>query len=306
VDVSTIVVSYNTGELTKDCLESVFEKTVGVDFEVIVVDNASADGSAAMITEFFPEVKLIESSRNLGFAAANNLAFRRATGKYVFLLNPDTVLLNNAIRLFCDFMESSKHDKVGAVGAYLRDGDMNAARSYYSFPSLRTLGGAAPINRFRSECTGAIKRGLERAAGPDTLWLVTKWLSRIRNRNVRNGSDTGVVQVEGHFRARSVDYVIGAGLFMSRAVLDKVGFFDERFFVFMEEADLQYRMHRQGYARLVIEGPSIVHLGGRSASPESRRKMMRSSTEQFLRKHFPIKYAAHRLACGLSARSSCR
>ena len=306
MDVSTIVVSYNTRELTKNCLESVFGKTAGVDFEVIVVDNASADGSAAMIAGSFPEVKLVESSRNLGFAAANNLAFKRATGKYIFLLNPDTILLNNAIRLFYDFMESRKHDRVGAVGAYLRDGDMNAARSYYSFPSLRTLGGAAPINKFRSACITALKRGLEWAVGPDSLLLVGEWLARNRNRNGRNGSNGEATQTEGHFRAKPVDYVIGADLFMSRAVLDRVGFLDERFFLFMEEADLQYRMYLQGYARLVIDGPSIVHLTGRSASPESRKRMIRSSGEKFLRKHFPVKYAAHRLACSLSAKSGNR
>lgn len=100
MDVSIIIVNYNTKELTRNCLRSIFDQTKDVDFEVIVSDNGSTDGSIEMIRAEFPQVILIENNANLGFGAANNRGLKIARGKYVFYLNSDTVLLNNAVKLF--------------------------------------------------------------------------------------------------------------------------------------------------------------------------------------------------------------
>ena len=107
MDVSVIIVNYNTKELTRNCLKSVFEKTKGVNFEVIVSDNGSTDGSIEMIKSEFPEVILIENNANLGFGAANNRALKIARGKYVFYLNSDTLLLNNAVKIFFDYSSTT-------------------------------------------------------------------------------------------------------------------------------------------------------------------------------------------------------
>jgi hypothetical protein len=297
-DVSTIVVSYNTRELTRKCLESIFEKTEGVDFEVVVVDNASTDGSAEMVRAGFPAVTLIESERNLGFGSANNVAIRRARGKYVFLLNPDTVLLNNAIRLFFEFMENRRNLKVGAVGAYLLDEQRRMQHSYGRFVSLRDfeLDATGLWRRF----TGAVKVRLRSTLGPQ----LSSWLARDLKRLVQARSLKRLPQTPAMLApTREVDYVTGADLFLRKSVLAEVGVFDERFFLYAEETDLQYRMRRAGYARIVIAGPEIIHLGSQSMGQREKQRLLDSAKLEFLKKHFLLKYAACRLARRLKLQS---
>ena len=116
-DVSIIIVNYNTMDLTRNCLKSVFEQTKDISFEVIVSDNGSNDGSIEMIKSEFPQVVLIENNANLGFGAANNRGLKMTKGKYIFYLNSDTVLLNNAVKNFFDYWENSpEKEKIGAFG----------------------------------------------------------------------------------------------------------------------------------------------------------------------------------------------
>lgn len=109
MDVSVIIVSYNTCDLLKKCICSILEKTKGVSFEIIVVDNHSSDESVKVITESFPEVKIISLEENLGFGRANNWGSYKSIGKYLFFLNPDTILLNDAISILVEFL-SKKND----------------------------------------------------------------------------------------------------------------------------------------------------------------------------------------------------
>ena len=124
MDISIIIVNYNTKKLIKNCLKSVFEKTQGINFEVYVVDNNSRDGSCEMIEQDFPQVKLIKNTKNKGFGAANNIAIRESNAKYVFLLNSDTILLNNAIKIFFDFMEKPENQKISCCGGNLYNKNM--------------------------------------------------------------------------------------------------------------------------------------------------------------------------------------
>jgi GT2 family glycosyltransferase len=134
MDVSIIIVSYNTKALLKQCLVSVFEKTHDIRFEVIVVDNASHDGSPQMVREEFPGVRLVESE-NKGFGHANNVGTKHAKGKYLFLLSPDTIVLNNAVKILFDFID--RHPNVGICGGNLFDADKKPALSYQMFlPSI--------------------------------------------------------------------------------------------------------------------------------------------------------------------------
>lgn len=134
MDVSIIIVNYNTKQLLADCLATVFEKTKDVAFEVIVVDNASTDGSEEYIKEHYPCVKWINSGENLGFGRANNLGAKYASGKYLFLLNSDTLLLNNAIRIFFDYAESHQHEGIGTLGSWLLDKNEKPNNSFGFFP----------------------------------------------------------------------------------------------------------------------------------------------------------------------------
>ncbi len=136
MDVSLIIVNYNTKNLLADCLHSVYENTKEIRFEVIVVDNNSSDGSEQHIMELFPDVCWIESPENIGFGKANNLGASRASGKYLFLLNSDTILLNNAVKLFFEYAESSEGKHLGAIGAWLQNAKGEICNSYGFFPSV--------------------------------------------------------------------------------------------------------------------------------------------------------------------------
>jgi GT2 family glycosyltransferase len=134
MDVSIIIVNYNTKTFLKQCLESIFAKTKDITFEIIVVDNNSTDGSQQMLKDEFPNIILIESSENLGFGRANNLGAKSATGKYLIFLNSDTILLNNAIKIFFDFMNN--YPEVGICGGNLYDENKKPAHSYSRLPGI--------------------------------------------------------------------------------------------------------------------------------------------------------------------------
>lgn len=139
-DVSVIIVNYNTKELVKNCLTSVFVHTSGINFEVIVSDNGSSDGSVKMIKESFPQVVLVENGMNIGFGAANNRGLQVAKGKYIFYLNSDTVLLNNAIKIFFDYWENATNkDCIGALGGVLLNDKLQETHSSGYFPNYRLI-----------------------------------------------------------------------------------------------------------------------------------------------------------------------
>ena len=232
MDVSIIIVNYNTCDTTCKCLQSVFEVTKDIDFEVIVSDNGSIDGSIEMIKREFPQVILIENNANLGFGMANNEGLKIAKGKYIFYLNSDTILLNNAAKLFFDYWESSpEKDKIGALGANLINGDGCLAHSCGFFP-----------NPFKEIIL---------------LWsrlVVTfiKWLFNIKRKKKSKSLPKKIIG--------NVDYITGADLFLNN---NNFAFFDERFFLYYEETYLQKQLEKVGLNRIMIEGPQIVHLEGK-------------------------------------------
>lgn len=134
MNLSVIILSFNTKKLLEDCLTSVFQHTSGLEFEVIVVDNASSDGSAEMTEKKFPQVKLIKNKQNLGFARGNNQALRQAKGEVIMLLNSDTVVKNEALARLVSFMD--EHPKAGVVGAKLLNPEGTPQASAGRFPSL--------------------------------------------------------------------------------------------------------------------------------------------------------------------------
>lgn len=240
MDVSVIIVNYNTKELTKACIDSVFAQTSGLSFEVILVDNASTDGSIELF-EKDDRIHFIESGGNLGFGKANNLGYQYATGKYLFLLNSDTLLLNNAIKEF--FLQMEQHDEsIACMGCLLIDAKQKPTHSYGRFPT------------FWNEVVRKPFRTLQR------LFFV---------RNRFDGYDDGPLSVMDE-RCFEVEYVTGADLFMRKTVADQFGLFDPDFFMYYEECEMQYRYRKHGYRSAITDAPKVQHLvGGSDVSSRS-------------------------------------
>ncbi len=231
VDVSVILVSYNTKELTENCLKSIFEKTQGVNFNVWVVDNNSTDGTCEMIAGNFPQVNLIENKDNIGFGAANNIAIKKSDAKYIFLLNTDTILINNAIKILFDYME--QNPKIAATGGNLYDIDGNNVHSYGYFQTLKSK------------------------------FVKTFHLNNLFPSEKLRNSDKGENQENEN---KQVEIIIGADLFLRKSVLDEVGLFDEDFFLYYEESELQFRINKAGYKIFINPEAKIYHLEGKSSS----------------------------------------
>lgn len=252
MDVSIILVNYNTCNLTMSCIESIFKYTKDIDFEIIVVDNNSSDESQDRLIND-KRIIFIESGTNLGFGKANNLGFSKAKGDFVFFLNTDTVLLNNAVKYFWDFAKAHTSFAIGALGCQLVDGDNNHVHSSSCFPKV--------FESFIYE----IK---------DHLSSIFRKPKKMRNNNFYK---------EGGFYYYEVDYVTGADMFVKRDTLNKHGGFDPDFFMYYEETELQHRWIKLGLHNFIVEGPRIVHLERKSSnSVNSFNREIRDLTSRIL------------------------
>lgn len=234
MDVSVIIVSYNTKDITLNCIQSIYDQTNGINYEIIVVDNDSIDNSANAIKENFPNVLVIESKNNLGFGRANNLGVKLAKGEYLFFLNSDTVLKNNAIKIFYDIYQTSDLKKVGCIGSILENKTGEKIHSSGKFPSMWKI--------LENTFLGYFNRAhhIEQTKKEKLFF--------------ENG--------ENFFE---VDYVTGADLFMRKDHFEKLSGFDVDFFMYYEETDLQKRMSNSELKQYIIKGPQIMHLVGASS-----------------------------------------
>ncbi len=228
MDVSIIIVNYNTKDLLVNCLNSIYEKTKDVLFEIIIVDNASIDGSEEMIKNDFKEVVFIQSGDNIGFGRANNLGIKEAKGDCIFLLNSDTILLNNAIKELTDYLV--RNQSVGVCGGNLYDIYGKEATSFSQF--MPTL--LSDINMFLG---GFI---------PKLLYGV----------NVSFNNTGSSLLIDG--------FITGADMMIRKSVLDEVGMFDPDFFMYYEETELTWRIRRKGYKVASVPEARIIHLEGAS------------------------------------------
>jgi GT2 family glycosyltransferase len=270
-DVSIILVNYNTKEITTDCIRSIFQNTKGIKFEIIVVDNNSSDGSVEYLKrEFNGKIKLIKSDVNLGFGGGANIGIKESTGKYVLLLNTDTVILDNTIKNMFDFMEGEENKDVAVIGVVLIDENGNALQSYGEFLPFKV-----GINEFIFKAF--LPKKLNRAI--------------LKNEKVEEFK-TGLFQNK---RFVEVDYIIGADMFIRKDVIDEVGVFDERFFMYFEEADLQLRMKKRGYKIGLIKDGTIIHLESKSFKVSNNKRTMKMvSFLRYLRKNFLIVYTFYK------------
>ncbi|MBE0447291.1 MAG: glycosyltransferase family 2 protein [Actinobacteria bacterium] len=258
-DVSVIVVSYNGKEILRDCLKSIFDQTEGINFEVIVSDNGSDDGSPEMVEKLFPSVMLIKNGANLGFARANNVALPCCGGRYILLLNPDTVVLSNAIGAMVKFMD--KHSQIGACGPKLLNSDGSLQYSVRNFPSITNQ---LAESLFLHKIFPGLAGFGELITGPSF-----------------------------YREARMVDWVVGAALMMRREALNDVGPLDERYFMYSEDKDWCFNAWQKGWPIMLIPEAKIIHLHGESSTNPQLFSMMVNSKKLFLRKNFaPAKAGA--------------
>lgn len=230
MDVSIILVNYNTAQLTKNCIDSINEHTKEIEYEIIVVDNDSKDNSKEILSTI-SKVVWIESGSNLGFGKGNDLGLNYAKGKYVLYLNTDTLILNNAIKCFFEFAERYQKEKFGVIGAKLlnskfKPGNSNGLKlsffNVFIFPIYRKF-----MNFFGKNIQ------IEAEIPEDKRYVV-------------------------------VDYVLGADMFLNRELALKYRF-DEKIFMYGEEGEMQLRIQKDGYRNVIIsdktpESPSIAHI----------------------------------------------
>ena len=238
--VSVIVVTWNTREMTLACLQSVVDHLGSLDAELIVVDNASQDGTADAIRRRFPTVRLIENDANRGFAAANNQAMRVARGDYFLLLNSDTLVLGEVIAASVAYMD--EHPGVGAMGCRVLNADRTVQVSCTQEPSL--------LNIALMTC------GADRLPYP-------RWFGRYQMRDFDRASE------------REVQVVSGCYMMVRRSAVEQVGLLDESFFFFGEETDWCIRLRAAGWSVRFAPVGEIVHYGGGSAARlRSQRSLM--------------------------------
>ena len=260
MQLSVIIVNYNVEFFLEECLNSVKKATEGIDAEIFVVDNNSVDGSLRMLRERFPEVKLIANKENIGFSRANNQAMQVAQGKYILLLNPDTVVEQDTFSKALAFME--KHADAGGLGVKMIDGKGN----------------------FLPES----KRGLPT---PATAFYKIFGLSKLFPKSKIFGKyHLGYLDNDS---VHQVDILSGAFMLMRKEVLDKTGFLDESFFMYGEDIDLSYRILKAGYKNYYFPETRIIHYKGESTRKTSVNYvfMFYNAMIVFARKHFSQKNA---------------
>lgn len=255
MDLSILVVNWNTRDLLEECLKSIYSNVHKISFEVWVVDNGSSDGSREMIKEQFPQVGLIENKDNLGFARANNQAIKRSSGKYELLLNSDTLVLENALEIMVDFM--ARNSRAGICGCRLLNEDGSIQPSCGGFPDLFTI--FLHMTKLNYLYPG----------------------NRFSQRFVITDLDSNVI--------REVDWVMGACLMMRRETIEEVGLLDESFFIYHEELDWCCRVKDAGWKISYLPQAQIIHYRSRSYEKGSLWIFLEGYKSWFiyLRKHFP-------------------
>ena len=236
-DVSIILVNYNTTELLLQSIRSVYDKSSGFSFEIIVVDNNSEENPGYVLSESFSDkVALLSLPENIGFGRANNEGIKIAKGRYVFLLNTDTYLVNNAIYILMNYMDT--HPKVGSCGGTLLTAELQPTYSYHR----------VPYGIWSYELS-VLTLGISRKFIPHAYYNTSG-------------------------KPLCVGNVSGANMMIRRSVLEKVGLFDPIFFMYCEESELSWRIRKAGYKNVNVPQAHIVHLEGKSSKIKEQRKMM--------------------------------
>ena len=250
MNLSIVIVNWNTRKLLEQCLSSIFAHPPGGDFEVWVVDNASKDGSREMVQNQFPLVHLLANDENPGFACANNQALRQACGEFILLLNPDTVVKPGALETLVRFMEDTP--EAGGAGSLLLNPDGTLQVSCYPRPTLfREFWRMFHLEVIRHKGTYPMDR-----------WSLDEF--------------------------QEVDVLMGACLILRCDALNQVGYLDEDYYIYSEEVDLCYRVQQAGWRLYWVPQAQVVHFGGQSTQQVAQEMFLRLYQGKILyfRKHY--------------------
>ena len=257
---SILIVNYNAGRLLKDCIKSIYRETPTIPFDIWVVDNNSQDNSITIIKQYYPKVNVIENRTNIGFAKANNMALSKSKTDYFLLLNPDTVVRDNAIEKVVKFMD--RNPEVGIVGCRVLNED-----------------GSLQLACRRSIPTPHV--AFFRFSGLSRLFPNSKIMAKY-NLTYLDPNETN-----------EVDAVSGAFLMIRRKVVDNIGMLDERFFMYGEELDWCLRTKKAGWKVMYYPDAEIIHYKGECSKSNSRKATFEFYRSMYLfhKKHFSERYS---------------
>lgn len=252
VDLSIIIVSWNVADLLAECLDSIFNAPTQLQIEVIVVDSASSDHTVPMVRERYPQVRLLPQNSNLGYTRCNNIGLKSATGRHLLLLNPDTVILDDALDKMVAYLD--EHADTGIVGPHTLNTDGTTQSTKRRFPTLA-------VGIFEST-----------------------WLQRFAPKSVL---DTFYAVDVPDTQTADVDWVQGSALMARRTVYEQIGGLDEDYVMFSEELDWCKRAKAAGWRVVYLGTAQIIHHGGKSTEQISARKHIyfQESRLHYFRKH---------------------
>ena len=266
IELSIIIVNYNTKALLKNCIDSIISNSDGLVYEILIVDNGSTDKSQVMIKERYPQIILHENNDNIGFSRANNQGFRMSRGDYLLFLNSDTIILNDAIVTMLTYLKGNP--TVGIVAPKIYNAEYQPSQSYMRFLDAKVL------------------------------FLGTKYLSWC--------IDTGKYRLHydnyDYRITQSVPWLSGACLMMHRDVFEEAGCFDEGYFLYLEDMDLCMQVRRKGYSNIFLPCAEIIHFVGGSMKLQKIEinKIYKESAKHYFRKNYSIfQYLLARLYYGL-------
>jgi GT2 family glycosyltransferase len=258
-DMSIVMVCWNNKDYLEPCLQSLYDAGLRSSFDVVAVDNGSTDGSQAMLREKFPEVQIIQNEGNVGLGRASNQGIEATRGRYVLLFNNDTLVDGPSLDAMVEYMDT--HPDAGAVGGRLLNGDGSFQAGYANFSTLREE------------------------------FLIATHLGELLWPGYPSHEDDGEI--------RTVGWLSSACLLVRRETMDQIGLLDEEYFIYGDEADLQYRMHKAGWKVYYLPQSFTIHFGGRSMNRWSRRKMVYRGKMLFYQKNYdPLRTGLLRLMFG--------
>ena len=246
VDMSIVLVCWNNKAYLDPCLKSLYEGGLKSSFDVIVVDNGSTDGSQQMLAEKYPQVKLIQNAGNVGLGKASNQGIEATNGRHVLLLNNDTLVNGPALDVLVEYLDA--HPEAGATAGKL----LNPDGSFQS--------GFAPFSTLLEE------------------FLIVTHIGELLWAGYPSHGDANEIKETG--------WMSSACLLVRRAALDKIGLLDENYFIYGDEADLQFRLNKAGWKVVFLPNSSIIHFGGRSMDRWKRRKMVYRGKMMFYKKNY--------------------
>ncbi|HIE56924.1 MAG TPA: glycosyltransferase family 2 protein [Anaerolineales bacterium] len=246
VDMSIVLVCWNNKDYLDPCLKSLYDANLENSFDVVVVDNGSNDGSQAMLREKYPQVQLIQNDHNVGLGKASNQGIEATNGEFILLLNNDTIVNKHALDSLANFMRT--HPDAGAVGGKLLNADLSFQSGYGGFSTLM------------EEFLIAIRVGELSSPGYP----------------LHGDSDAPC----------EVGWMSSANLLVRRKTLDEIGLLDESYFIYGDETDIQYRMHKAGWKAYYLPDATTIHYGGRSMNRWKRRRMVYRGKMLFYKKNY--------------------